>query len=78
MSNHAAPCFYYHCATVTISNTAPAPDAGMVVTPDADPGTGSGSGSNNGGEISGGCSTGNATGLLALLGLVGLRRRRRA
>jgi MYXO-CTERM domain-containing protein len=75
MSNHAAPCFYYHCATVTISNNAPAPDAGVNVTPDAD--TGSGSGSNMGGEISGGCSTGNATGLLALLGLVGLRRRRR-
>jgi MYXO-CTERM domain-containing protein len=77
MSNHGAPCFYYHCAKVTISNSAPAPDAGMVGgTPDAGD-MGSGSGSNNG-EISGGCSTGNATGLLALLGLVGLRRRRRS
>jgi uncharacterized protein (TIGR03382 family) len=69
---------YYQCADITLVAANTAPDAGMVVTPDADPGTGSGSGSNNGGEISGGCSTGNATGLLALLGLVGLRRRRRA
>jgi uncharacterized protein (TIGR03382 family) len=77
MSAHAEPCFYYHCATVTISNSAPPADAGVNPTPDAD--TGSGSGSNHQrGEISGGCSTGNATGLLALLGLVGLRRRRRA
>ncbi len=28
MSSHAAPCFYYHCARVTISDTAPPPDAG--------------------------------------------------
>jgi len=50
----------------------------MVGTPDAgNDGSGSGSNMNGGGEVSGGCSTGNATGLLALLGLVGLRRRRR-
>ncbi len=75
MSAHAEPCFYYHCARVNIS--ADAPDAGMTAMPDA--GTDPGGGSNNpgGGEISSGCSTGNATGLLALLGLVGLRRRRR-
>lgn len=71
-------CFYYHCANVTIA--ANAPDAGMV-TPTADAGIdeGGGGGSNTGGgEISGGCSTGNATGLLALVGLLGLRRRRRS
>lgn len=69
-------CFYYHCANVNI--VANAPDAGMV-TPTPDAATGEGSGSNNagGGEISGGCSTGNATGLLAIVGLLGLRRRRR-
>jgi len=64
---------YFNCADITLANNAP--DAGMVGTPDA--GTGSG-GSNNGGGVSGGCSTGNATGLLALVGLLGLRRRRRA
>ena len=67
---------YFNCADITLSNNAP--DAGMVGSPDAGVGSGSGSGSGSGGgEISGGCSTGNATGLLALLGLVGLRRRRR-
>jgi uncharacterized protein (TIGR03382 family) len=79
MSAHAEPCFYYHCAMVTIANNAP--DAGMVGGgPDAGTGSGSGSGSGNMGEVSGGCSTGNATGLLPLVGLVGLlglRRRRR-
>jgi uncharacterized protein (TIGR03382 family) len=65
---------YFNCADITLA--ANAPDAGMVSTPDAGMGSGSGSGSGNP-EISGGCSTGNATGLLALLGLVGLRRRRR-
>jgi uncharacterized protein (TIGR03382 family) len=74
MSNPGASCFYYHCANVNITANAPQPDAGMVTDPDAGTG-GSGSGSGNP-EISGGCSTGNATGLLALLGLVGLRRRR--
>jgi uncharacterized protein (TIGR03382 family) len=69
---------YFNCADITLSNNAP--DAGMATTPDAGTGTGSGSGSGSnmtGGEISGGCSTGNATGLLALVGLLGLRRRRR-
>jgi MYXO-CTERM domain-containing protein len=76
MSNHAEPCFYYHCANVNI--VANAPDAGMVTMPDAgmDPG-GGGGGGGGGGEVSGGCSTGNATGLVALVGLLGLRRRRR-
>jgi uncharacterized protein (TIGR03382 family) len=67
---------YFNCADITLA--ANAPDAGMTGMPDA--GTGGG-GSNNdgqGGELSGGCSTGNTTGLgaLALLGLVGLLRRR--
>jgi uncharacterized protein (TIGR03382 family) len=68
---------YFNCADITLANNAP--DAGNVGGgPDAgNTGSGSGSGSNMGGDISGGCSTGNATGLLALLGLVGLRRRRR-
>jgi hypothetical protein len=66
---------YFNCADLTLANNAP--DAGMVTTPDAgmDPGGGGGGG---GGEVSGGCSTGHATGLLALAGLLGLRRRRRA
>jgi MYXO-CTERM domain-containing protein len=75
MSNHAEPCFYHHCAIVNISDN-PAPgDAGVTPTTDAgDDGNGNTGG---GGEISSGCSTGNATGLLALLALVGLRPRRR-
>jgi uncharacterized protein (TIGR03382 family) len=65
---------YYQCADITlVANNAP--DAGMNAAPDA--GTDQGSGNNGGGEISSGCSTGNATGLLALVGLLGLRRRRR-
>jgi uncharacterized protein (TIGR03382 family) len=65
---------YFNCADITLANNAP--DAGMNAAPDA--GTDNGSGNNNGGgEISSGCSTGNATGLLALVGLLGLRRRRR-
>lgn len=68
---------YFQCADITLA--ANAPDAGMVGMPDAgvDPG-GGGNNPGGGGEISGGCSTGNATGLLALVGLLGLRRRRRS
>jgi MYXO-CTERM domain-containing protein len=66
---------YYQCADITLTSANTAPDAGMVTTPDAgDMGSGSGSGNP---EISGGCSTGNGAGLLALVGLVGLLRRRR-
>lgn len=66
---------YYQCADITlVANNAP--DAGTNAAPDA--GTDEGSGNNTGGgEISSGCSTGNATGLLALVALVGLRPRRR-
>ncbi len=67
---------YYQCADITL--VANAPDAGTGSMPDAGMDEG---GSNNpgNGEISSGCSTGNPTGIgaLALLGLVGLRRRRR-
>lgn len=73
MSAHPEPCFYYHCATVTISTSAPPSDAGVSLTPDG----GNGGSDNGGGSVSGGCSTGNATGLVALVGLLGLRRRRR-
>lgn len=39
MSSHGAPCFYHHCATVTISNTAPPPAADAGVPPEVlDPG----------------------------------------
>lgn len=77
MSDHDAPCFYYHCAKVNI--VAGAPDAGPPTgggggTPDAS----TGNGNTGGGETSGGCSTSSGAGLglgLALLGLV-IRRRR--
>ena len=68
---------YFNCADIAIANNAP--DAGVQPMPDAGTGGGGGGGGGNnmGGDISGGCSTGGASGLLALLGLVGLRRRRR-
>jgi uncharacterized protein (TIGR03382 family) len=67
---------YYQCADITIvASSGGGADAGVDMTPDAGD---NGSNNGQGGEmISGGCSTGNATGLLALLGLAGLRRRRR-
>jgi hypothetical protein len=83
MSNHAAPCFYYHCATVTISDTAPpTPDAALPtsdadpLSPDANPGPG-------GDSVGGGCdarTNGSASGsaLLALVTLGALIRPRRA
>jgi len=74
MSDHAAPCFYYHCARVNIS--ANAVDGSPPATGD-DAGT---TGPGNNPTTSGGCSTGGGAGLLvgfALLGLV-IKRRRRA
>lgn len=65
---------YYQCADITLATNAP--DAGVQDTPDAGMGSG-GSDNGGGGSVSGGCSTGNATGLVALVGLLGLRRRRR-
>lgn len=63
MSNHAAPCFYYHCAKVSVTN-GPASDAGVDPT---DPGS-----------SDSGCSTTGkgASPALLLLALVALRRRR--
>jgi MYXO-CTERM domain-containing protein len=73
---------YFQCADITLA--ANAPDAGVAVTDNdagIDPGGGGGGGSDfDGGKVSGGCSTGGGTGapvVLALLGLVGWRRRRR-
>jgi hypothetical protein len=65
MSDHAAPCFYYHCAIVTVSSAGAAPDAGV---------------SDGHGEADGGCSSGrgvDAGAALLLLALVGARRRAR-
>ncbi|MBX3158990.1 MAG: lytic polysaccharide monooxygenase [Deltaproteobacteria bacterium] len=70
MKNHGAPCFYYHCAAITISNDAP--DAGP---------TGGDAGLDPGTDPAGGCcGTGGAPSslaLAALLGAVVLRKRRR-
>jgi MYXO-CTERM domain-containing protein len=76
MSAHGAPCFYYHCARVTISDNPVLPDAGPGGGggPDAGPGGGSG------GNVDGGCSTsggGGLAGTALLAGLFALRRRRR-
>jgi MYXO-CTERM domain-containing protein len=81
MANHAQPCFYYHCAMVNISPTAPPPPPPMIdagIDPTGDAGTNP-SGPNG---SSGGCSTSRgsaASGLLGALvvGLALLRRRRR-
>lgn len=67
---------YFNCADIVLA--ADAPDAGPTGGGDVDAGTGSNAST---GELNGGCSTGGSTtGLavsLALLGLVGVRRRRR-
>jgi hypothetical protein len=67
---------YYQCADITLS--ASAPDAGAQ--PMADSGTppdNDAGAPNPGGGGSGGCSAGAGAGLLAALGALGLRRRRR-
>ncbi len=72
---------YFQCADITLA--ADAPDAGVTGgEPDAGMDNGNNNGSDNDlGKVSGGCATGGgSTGMpvaLALLGLVGLRRRRR-
>ena|SRR5204863_2999133 len=69
MSSHAPPCFYHHCATVTISDSAPLPgDAG--VTPGVDAGDGGGGGG-------GGCATSSGAGVIAVLLAVFVLVRRR-
>lgn len=74
------PDLYFNCADITLANDAP--DAGAQVGGGEDAGLGEGSGSNgqDPGKVSGGCAASPAgAGLvLSLLGLAGLRRRRRA
>jgi len=70
---------YFNCADLILA--ANAPDAGVPVTDGPDAGVEEpGGGGVDNGKVSGGCSTGGGTGApvaLALLGLVGWRRRRR-
>jgi MYXO-CTERM domain-containing protein len=80
MRNHGAPCFYYHCARVNVTNNPmPMVDAAPG-TPDAsgNPATDAGDG---GGATGGGCSSStdpSGSVLVAVgLGLIVLRRRRR-
>jgi MYXO-CTERM domain-containing protein len=58
MTPHAAPCFYYHCATIQVV----APDAGIndsgVVVTDGGGGGGGDSGGGGGGDSGGGGNTG--------------------
>lgn len=63
MSNHGAPCFYHHCAIVTVSDNPPAPDAGVD-----NPG--------DGGSC-GGCGASGSASPLVAFALVAMRRRRR-
>jgi uncharacterized protein (TIGR03382 family) len=70
---------YFSCADIVLSNTAPTtPDAGPIA--GADAGVDAGAPATGGEGVKGGCSTGGSTGLgtLAMFGLLGLRRRRRA
>ncbi|HEY4180658.1 MAG TPA: SCE4755 family polysaccharide monooxygenase-like protein [Kofleriaceae bacterium] len=77
MAQHGAPCFYHHCAMVTIKDAPladPPHDGGMgsAATPDGANGDAGSSGPATGG----GCSTGSGTGLAMGLAGLGLRRRR--
>ena len=75
MSSHPQPCFYHHCATITIADDAPPPPDGGV-TPGDDAGTGGGGTQ----EVGGCCDSGSspASGLFGalLVGFLVLRRRR--
>lgn len=75
MTEHGAPCFYYHCAKVNISPNAP--DAGPSTGGDA--GTGGPDAGGGTSEPSGGCSTSGSGSLsvLAMLGVLLLVARRR-
>jgi hypothetical protein len=77
MTQHAQPCFYYHCATVNVSNSTPPPDAGVTPGQEAGPGPGPGPGDTT---TAGCCSAqgGRSSSLLLALaiGLLVLRRRR--
>ncbi|MDX2088474.1 MAG: SCE4755 family polysaccharide monooxygenase-like protein [Kofleriaceae bacterium] len=72
MTNHGAPCFYYHCATVTISNSAPPPASDAGVTPDG--------GDTSVDDPGGCCGVGGGAGSSSLLalGVAALLTRRRA
>jgi uncharacterized protein (TIGR03382 family) len=75
MSNHGAPCFYYHCANIKITQNGA--DAGP---PRGGGGGGGGdAGVNPGGAgtIGGGCNAGGGPSLAGLALLLALRRRRR-
>jgi hypothetical protein len=67
MSNHAAPCFYYHCAMVNVTTSGTAPDAGM---------TGGDAGTDPGGG-GGGCNSGRGAGSCVVLVMLALLLRRR-
>jgi MYXO-CTERM domain-containing protein len=69
MSNHGAPCFYHHCADITIQAGGGGNDAGPV--DGGKPPSSGGSGCAVGG------SSGSVAGLLAMLGLLAIRRRAR-
>jgi len=81
MSNHGAPCFYHHCARVNVSTTPSSTPDAAPGTPDAggNPGTPDAGG---GGATGGGCSSSSDPGtnvlLAAFVGMIVLRRRRRA
>jgi uncharacterized protein (TIGR03382 family) len=84
MSDHGAPCYYYHCANVKIVS-ADGTDAGVpIVGGGGGGGSGAGGddagvGNGGGGTTSGGCNApgGGSLAVLGLLaGLVALRRRR--
>lgn len=68
MSSHGAPCFYYHCANIKITQNGA----------DAGPPPGSGGGDPGDGGIGSGCDAGGGGSSLAGLavGLLALRRRR--
>jgi MYXO-CTERM domain-containing protein len=77
MANHGAPCFYYHCAKVTVTAD-PVPDAGP--TPDAGGAGGGGDdldGDGCGCRTTGSHGAGLGTPALCALALAALRRRRR-
>lgn len=72
MTQSTAPaCYYYHCARVNISASAPpTPDAGVDNPATGDAGTTAPS------ATTGGCSSSGSASPLLLLALLGLRRRR--